>query len=744
MPDISAETHEAVAVVGLACRLPGAPTPDAFWQLLRNGVDAVGGIPEHRWDFAEGDPDADPVLRRGGFLERVDEFDPQFFGISPREAAAMDPQQRLMLELSWEALEDARIVPRRLTGGRTGVFVGVMNDDYATLSHRAGLATGNQHALTGVQRGIIANRVSYAVGLRGPSMTVDAGQASSLVAVHLACESLRRGESTLALAGGVHLNIAAESAAARAAMGALSPDGRSYTFDARANGFVRGEGGVVVALKTLSRAVADGDEIHCLIRGSAVNNDGGGATLTAPEADAQAEVLRAAYRAAGIAPEQVQYVELHGTGTAVGDPVEAQALGTVLGRGRPADGRLRVGSAKTNVGHLEGAAGAVGLLKTALSLRNGELPPSLNFVTPNPAIPLDELGLSVQTELAHWPSDERPRVAGVSSFGMGGTNCHLILTGWDQPRRPETAGRPAAPDTPVAWPLSARTGEALRDQARQLGDHLRARPGLHPADVGYSLATTRSAFDHRAVVVGRDRQELLGRLDEFVHAQQDPGVVDGVAEPGGLAFLFDGQGARRPGTGKGLYEAFPVFADAFDAVCAHLDARLERPLRESLTDTDTDTGTGTDPGTDSDRIDRTVWEQAGLFALEVALYRLVESWGVVPDVLLGHSLGEIVAAHVSGILSLADACVLVAERGRLIETLPAGPGTLAVRAVHRRDVETQARTRSSCPVMPTRSPAAPPSARRGAGGPRSRACRTPSTRLAPSRSWRSSERCSPD
>ncbi|MFD4695629.1 type I polyketide synthase, partial [Streptomyces sp. NPDC058463] len=665
MPEISAEMQEAVAVVGLACRLPGAPTPDAFWQLLRNGVDAVGEIPEHRWDFTDDDPNADRAVRRGGFLDRVDEFDPRFFGISPREAAAMDPQQRLMLELSWEALEDARIVPQRLTGGRTGVFVGVMGNDYATLSHRAGLAAVGRHSLTGVQRGIIANRVSYAVGLRGPSMTVDAGQASSLVAVHVACESLRRGESTLALAGGVHLNIAAESAVAAAAFGALSPDGRCHTFDARANGYVRGEGGVVVALKTLSQAVADGDEIYCVIRGGAVNNDGGGSGLTVPDADAQAEVLRGAYRAAGVGPEQVQYVELHGTGTPAGDPVEARALGTVLGGGRPAGSRLRVGSAKTNVGHLEGAAGAVGLLKVALSLRNNELAPSLNFVTENPAIPLDDLGLTVQTELSPWPADEQSRIAGVSSFGMGGTNCHLVLTGWEQPR-PGAAGRPAGPGAPVAWPLSARTGEALRDQARRLSEHLADRADLHPADVGFSLATTRSAFDHRAVVVGRDRRELLGRLDSLVHARQDPGVLTGAAEPGGTALLFTGQGAQRPGMGMGLHEAFPVFAEAFDAVCERLDPRLGRPLREVLTD-----------GVD---LDRTMWAQAGLFALEVALYRLVESWGVTPDVLLGHSLGEIVAAHVSGILSLDDACVLVAERGRLMQELQAGGGMLAVQA----------------------------------------------------------------
>ncbi|WP_234314162.1 type I polyketide synthase, partial [Streptomyces sp. NBRC 109706] len=659
--------HEAVAVVGLACRLPGAPTPEEFWRLLRDGVDAVGEIPAHRWDFSEDDPERDLAVRRGGFLDRVDEFDPEFFGISPREAAAMDPQQRLMLELSWEALEDAGIVPQRLTGSQTGVFVGVMNNDYATLAHRAGLTAVGPYSLTGVQRGIIANRISYAVGLRGPSMTVDAGQASSLVSVHMACESLRRGESTLALAGGVHLNIAAESAVAAAALGALSPDGRCYTFDARANGYVRGEGGVVVALKTLSRAVADGDEIYCVIRGSAVNS-GGAASMTAPDVDAQAEVLRTAYRNAGIRPEQAQYVELHGTGTVVGDPVEARALGAVLGRGRPADRPLRVGSAKTNIGHLEGAAGAVGLLKVVLSLRHGQLAPSLNFVSPNPAIPLDDLGLSVQTELSPWPADEGARTASVSSFGMGGTNCHVVLTGWEQPRPAD----PERPDEslPVPLLLSARGGVALGVLAGRLAGLLREGSGLGLGlvEVGRGLAVGRAGFDWRACVVGVDRGGVLAGLDGLAGGVAVSGVVEGVVVgSGGVVLVFPGQGSQWVGMARGLLESSGVFRDEVVACGVAFEGLVGWSLVDVLR------GVEGAPGLDRDDVVQPV-----LFAVMVSLAALWRSVGVVPVAVVGHSQGEVAAAYVAGGLSLVDAARIVALRSRLVRGLAGSGGMVSV------------------------------------------------------------------
>lgn len=420
----SSPTAQPVAVIGLSCRLPGAATAEAFWQLLAEGRGAVGPIPADRLGAAHrtGTGEVPAGARRGGFLADVAGFDADFFGIAPNAAAVLDPQQRLALELAWEALEDARITPAALRGGRTGVLIGAIADDYAALlAARAGAVSG--HAMAGVQRAMIANRVSYALGLRGPSLTVDSGQSSSLVAVHLACESLRRGESRVALAGGVQLNLAVESAARAEAFGGLSPDGVCYTFDARANGFVRGEGGGVVVLKPLADALAEGDPVRAVILGSAVNNDGGGAHLTAPSAQAQQEVVRAALTAAGTDPEAVGYVELHGTGTAVGDRTEAAALGAVYGRrARP----LPVGSVKTNLGHLEGAAGITGFIKAVLSVEHAVRPAALNFATPSPAIPLDELNLRVVTRAEPWTGEGR-RTAAVSAFGLGGTNCHLVL-----------------------------------------------------------------------------------------------------------------------------------------------------------------------------------------------------------------------------------------------------------------------------------------------------------------------------
>ncbi|MEV4743883.1 type I polyketide synthase [Streptomyces sp. NPDC049555] len=664
---------EAVAVVGLSCRLPQAPDAAAFWELLRSASSAITDVPEDRWvsvlDGQAGQAGQDATgrpaggVRRGGFLDRVDAFDAAFFGISPREAATMDPQQRLVLELAWEALEDAGIVPGELEGSRTAVFVGTLRDDYASLLHQHGEAALTQHTMTGVNRGVIANRVSYHLGLRGPSLTVDAAQSSSLVAVHLACESLRSGESAMAIAAGVNLNILAESAVTEERFGGLSPDGTAYTFDARANGFVRGEGGGVVVLKPLAAALADGDHVYGVIRGSAVNNDGTTPGLTVPSQSAQEQVLREAYQKAGIEPARVQYVELHGTGTPVGDPIEAAALGAVAGTGRTCGTPLLVGSAKTNVGHLEGAAGIVGLLKTLLALDHGQLPPSLNFATPNPRIPLAELGLAVQRELTDWPGGDAERIAGVSSFGMGGTNAHVVLTSAPAPApRPEAGPGPAV--TP--WAVSARTRDALAAQAGKLQAHVAADGCASPAGIGHALLTTRTVFDHRAVVLGEDRAALLAGLGALAAGTPAPDVVTGTVKPGLLGVVFTGQGAQRAGMGEELHAAFPVFAAAYDEACAALDAHLPRPLREVIAD-----GEG---------LDDTAWTQPALFAVEVALFRLVESWGVRPDYVAGHSIGEIAAAHVAGVLSLADAATLVTARGRLMQALPAGGAMIAVEA----------------------------------------------------------------
>ncbi|MEU9124699.1 beta-ketoacyl synthase N-terminal-like domain-containing protein, partial [Streptomyces sp. NPDC048506] len=546
----------------MSCRFPGAPGVEEFWKLLTDGTEAIGRA-------ADG--------RRRGMIEAAGDFDAAFFGMSPREAAETDPQQRLMLELGWEALEDAGIVPGSLRGEALGVFVGAMHDDYATLLHRAGAPAG-AHTATGLQRAMLANRLSYVLGARGPSLAVDTAQSSSLVAVALAVESLRAGTSRIAIAGGVNLILADEGSATMERLGALSPDGRCHTFDARANGYVRGEGGAAVVLKPLADALADGDPVYCVVRGAAIGNDGGGPGLTAPDREGQETVLRAACAQAGVDPAKVRFVELHGTGTPVGDPVEAHALGAVHGTGRPADAPLLVGSVKTNIGHLEGAAGIAGLVKAALCLRERTLPGSLNFDTPHPAIPLDRLRLKVQTTptALHPDPDGTPLLAGVSSFGIGGTNCHVVLEHLTRPDpaavREEdpgtstsvTAPRPAPHPAPPLL-LSGRSQAALRSQAARLRDHLR-RTDADPRDVAYSLATTRTLFEHRAALPCGDREELVAALDALARGKALKGVRIGSSVSGGTAVLFTGQGAQWAGMGRELYASDDVFAGVLDEV----------------------------------------------------------------------------------------------------------------------------------------------------------------------------------
>ncbi|HEX6524143.1 MAG TPA: type I polyketide synthase, partial [Streptosporangiaceae bacterium] len=663
-----------------------APDPVAFWELLSRGVSAISEMPDDRWgglrEAANGEAEG---IRQGGFLGETDRFDPAFFGISPREAVEMDPQQRLMLELSWEALEDAAIIPAELGGSRAGVFIGCIWDDYANMIYRRGANAMTQHTLPGINRGVIANRVSYTLGLRGPSITVDSAQSSALVAVHLACESLRRGETTLALAGGVNLILAPESAAGSVRFGALSPDGRCFTFDARANGYVRGEGAGLVVLKPLPQAIADGDCVYCVILGSAVNNDGASSGLTVPSVSAQAEVLRQAYIRAGIEPGDAQYVELHGTGTKVGDPIEAAALGQVLGTARMADDPVLVGSVKTNIGHLEGAAGIAGLLKVALSIKYRQIPPSLNFESPNPRIDLNALKLRVPVSPEPWPNPTRRLVAGVSSFGMGGTNCHMVLAaspalsdGRRSPELPLAGG----PGPVVPWIVTARDETTLSAQAKRLYEHLENHADLSPAEVGWSLATTRTAFEHRAVILGHDRDTLLTGLDALARGAQAAGLVRGRADgTGKLAVLFTGQGSQNPGIGRKLYAACPPFAAALDAACQHLDAHLDRPLRDVMF------ANGT---AEVELLDETRYTQPALFALETALFRLFEHWGLQPDFVLGHSVGELAAAHAAGVLSLEDACTLVAARGRLMQDLPAGGAMISVAAAEEEVLESLA------------------------------------------------------
>jgi pimaricinolide synthase PimS1 len=678
--ELSAAGSE-IAIIGMSCRFPGASSPAAFWQLLRRGQDAITQVPADRWDaetaFSGELPATDRTnIRRGGFLDHIDRFDAEFFSISPREAAAMDPQQRLALELTWEALEDSGIRPETVRGSQAGVFIGAISSDYAVLVAKGGPGSISQYTGTGSYQSMIANRLSYYFGFRGPSLLLDTAQSSSLVAVHMASESLRRGESVLAVAGGVNLNIVPESALSASRSGALSPDGRCHTFDARANGYARGEGGGMVVLKPLHRALTDGDRVYCVIRATAVNNDGGGDGLTVPSQAAQEQLLRLACERAGIDPRDIQYVELHGTGTKVGDPIEAAALGCVVGRPRPADSPLRVGSVKTNIGHLEGAAGVAGLIKTALCIEHGEIPPNLNFETPSQRIPLERLNLSVQQVLGPWPQPGRPLLAGVSSFGMGGTNCHVIVA---EPPPSGEAGDAAEARAstglpePLPWLVSARSAEGLRAQAERLRGHVAECASLPAADVAYSLATTRASLEHRAVVVASDREEFLTGLAAMGRGEAAANVVKGVAEPAGrVGFLFAGQGSQRAGMSQALYADFPVFAAAFDEVCAGLDTHLARPIREVIF---AEAGSA-----DAALLDQTAFTQPALFAVETGVFRLLESWGVAADAMMGHSVGELAAAHAAGALSLPDACALVAARGRLMQRLPAGGSMVSVQA----------------------------------------------------------------
>ncbi len=686
---------EPIAVVGVACRVPGASDPTAFWRLLQDGEDAVTEVSEQRIELVGGTAAFErisserPEILKGGLIDGIDMFDAAFFGISPREAAVMDPQHRLMLELCWEAFEDAGMVPARLSGSGTGVFVGSISSDYADLMQARGHEVVTRHALTGLHRSLIANRVSYRLGLRGPSLTVDTGQSSSLVAVHLACESLRRGESELALACGVHLNLSPNSALVASRFEGLSPDGRCYTFDARANGYVRGEGGAVVVLKPLSAARDAGDPVYCVIDASAVNNDGGGHSLTAPHQIAQEELLRRVYGKAGVKHDEVQYVELHGTGTKLGDRIEAGALGGALTgarSGRTPD--LKVGSVKTNIGHLEGAAGIVGLIKTALAIHHRRLPASLNFKSPNPEIPLESLRLSVQRELGPWPKPDGPLLAGVSSFGVGGTNCHLVL-GEPPPQQPsgsrtarpraavgvdETSGHgPLGEVGSLAWVLSGCGETALRAQAQRLGEHLGTEGKFDARDVGYALATDRTEFAYRAAVVGEGRQELLSAIDMLVREEPSERVIEGVAATGadrdGVVFVFPGQGSQWQGMALRLFDRSPVFAEQIhacaDALAEFVDWSPQDVLR----------GVDGAPGLDQIEVVQPV-----LFAVMVSLARLWRACGVRPSAVLGHSQGEIAAAYVAGGLSLTDAVRVVTLRSRVLGNLVGKGGVVSVAA----------------------------------------------------------------
>ena len=674
MSEISATNNlrsEPIAIIGLGCRFPGAENPEAFWQLLRNGNSAIARVPADRWDVdAYYDPKPGTLgkmyTRYGGFIDRVDGFDPEFFGISPREAERIDPQQRLLLEVTWEALENAGIAPSKLSGTQTGVFIGCGNYDYGLLLFRRDASNINAYDGTGGTIGITANRLSYTLNLRGPSLSVETACSSSLVATHLACESLRRHESNLCLVGGVSLMLAPEQTIIYSQARMMAADGRCKTFDADADGYVRGEGCGIVVLKRLADAVRDGDNIRAIIRGSAINQDGLSNGITAPNGPAQQAVIRQALQNAGVAPADLSYIETHGTGTSLGDPIEIRSLRAVLMQERTLEQPCYFGSVKTNIGHLEAAAGMAGLIKVILSTQHGKIPPHLNLNQLNPLISFQNTPFSIPTALKPWDCHTQSRLAGVSSFGFGGTNAHLIL---EEAFSNEKIKQDC--QLPQLLTLSAKSENALQELAQKYVNFL-DYCNASITNVCFTANNGRSHFEHRLAVVGESNAQLQQQLNAFVAGKNASNLVTQQLTrrtPPKIAFLFTGQGSQYVDMGRELYDTQPTFRDALNRCADILEPYLDKPLLEVIYSS-----------VPQSSIDQTTYTQPAIFAIEYALYCLWQSWGIKPDVVMGHSVGEYVAATVAGVFSLEDGLKLITTRGRLMQSLPSGGEMVAILA----------------------------------------------------------------
>ncbi|MCA0354201.1 MAG: type I polyketide synthase [Chloroflexi bacterium] len=655
--------NEPIAIIGMGCRFPsGANDPEAFWELLVSGTDAISEIPASRWDAdALYDPNPETpnkaASRWGGFLDQVDSFDAAFFGISPREALKMDPQQRLLLEVAWEALERANQPVHKLAGSRSGIFVGISNNDYFHMQ-LDGAPISDAYLETGNRNSFAAGRLAYLLDFRGPALSIDTVCSSSLVAVHMACQSLRTGDCTLALAGAVNLVLSPLVTMMASRWGMMAADGRCKTFDSRANGFVRSEGCGIVALKRLSDAQAAGDPILAVIRGSAVNQDGHSAGMTAPNGQAQKALIRQALQNAGISPDAISYVETHGSGTALGDPIEVEALASVIGRPRPDGSPCILGAVKTNIGHLETAAGMAGLIKTILALRNERIPANLHFEALNPRISLAGTRLVLATEGAQWPAGDQPRYAGVSAFGLSGTNAHLILE--EAPRPTQAPQKPAAAeDALYLLPLSGRSQRALSELAERYRRLLDAQAGPALPGIAYTAATRRDHHTHRLAVFGRDKREIADQLAAFLANQICVQVAVGEIEPDvhdRLVFVFPGQGSQWIGMGRELWEHEPAFRTAIAACDSAFRDYADWSLIDVLTNPDA-------------RIEEIDVLQPTLCAIQIGIAALWESWGVKPKAVVGHSMGEVAAAYVAGILSLSDAARIICRRSWLLRRI---------------------------------------------------------------------------